>query len=69
MTTASPRWFKSSYSENGGQCVEWAPERAAATGEFMVRDSKDPEGPVLSFPADSFTGFIAGIKADEFPTL
>ncbi|NEE41865.1 DUF397 domain-containing protein, partial [Streptomyces sp. SID7982] len=24
MTTETPRWFTSSYSENGGQCVEVA---------------------------------------------
>ncbi|MEN8655333.1 DUF397 domain-containing protein [Streptomyces sp. 21So2-11] len=70
MTTdESSRWAKSSYSDNGGNCLEWVPQHASVAGEFMIRDSKDPEGPVLSFPAASFTGFIAGIKADEFPTL
>ncbi|GCD35383.1 hypothetical protein OEIGOIKO_03126 [Streptomyces chrestomyceticus JCM 4735] len=24
MTTETPRWFKSSYSENGGVCIEVA---------------------------------------------
>ncbi len=55
-------WFKSSYSGNGGTCVEWAPAQAAATGMVSVRDSKDPSGPVLSVPSRSFAEFIAGVK-------
>ncbi|WP_405743532.1 DUF397 domain-containing protein [Streptomyces sp. NBC_01525] len=27
MTTESPRWFKSSYSNNGGNCIEIAADR------------------------------------------
>ncbi|MER7989441.1 DUF397 domain-containing protein [Streptomyces noursei] len=65
MTTDSPRWSKSSYSSNGGACVEWAPTSAASTGAVPVRDSKTPEGPVLSFPVASFSSFIAAIKGNE----
>ncbi|RBL84427.1 DUF397 domain-containing protein, partial [Streptomyces cavourensis] len=33
-----PDWTASSYSQNnGGECVEWAPTYAAATGEVLVR--------------------------------
>ncbi|MGW6743357.1 DUF397 domain-containing protein [Streptomyces sp. NPDC055025] len=66
MTTESPRWFKSSYSANGGSCVEWAPAYASATGVVPVRDSKDPSGPVLNVPAGAFASFVAGVKAGEF---
>ena len=59
MTTESLRWFKSSYSENGGQCIEWAPEHAVMTGEFKVRDSKDPSGPHLTLTAEGFAGLVA----------
>ena len=31
-----------------------------------VRDSKDPDGPVLTFSADAFSAFIAGIKDGQF---
>ncbi|WP_275464298.1 DUF397 domain-containing protein [Streptomyces noursei] len=48
MTPDSLRWVKSSYSNNGGQCIEWAPEHAAAAGEVLVRDSKTPTGPHLT---------------------
>ncbi|WP_063834497.1 DUF397 domain-containing protein [Streptomyces griseolus] len=52
MTTdsATPAWVKSSYSGNGGTCVEWAPGHAATTGAVPVRDSKNPGGPVLTGP-------------------
>ncbi|MEV7426270.1 DUF397 domain-containing protein [Streptomyces sp. NPDC091212] len=69
MTTQSPRWFKSSYSEHGGQCIEVATNLATTHGTVPVRDSKDPSGPVLDFPATAFTTFIAGVKTGEFPTL
>ncbi|MFF5630532.1 DUF397 domain-containing protein, partial [Streptomyces sp. NPDC012623] len=47
MTTESPRWFTSSYSENGGACVEVATNLTSAHGTVPVRDSKDPNGPGL----------------------
>ncbi|MFW6694743.1 DUF397 domain-containing protein [Streptomyces sp. MAR4 CNX-425] len=70
MTTESPspRWHKSSYSDNGGQCIEVAANLVAARGVVPVRDSKDPSGPVLDFTADAFASFVAGVKAGEFPT-
>jgi hypothetical protein len=63
MSSESPslRWVKSSYSGNGGSCVEWAPD-AAATGTVPVRDSKDLTGPVLTFPTAAFSSFVAGVK-------
>ncbi|MFJ2955378.1 DUF397 domain-containing protein [Streptomyces sp. NPDC087270] len=69
MTTESPRWFTSSYSANGGQCVEVAANLAASRGIVPVRDSKDPGGPVLAFPAAAFASFVAGVKAGEFPLV
>lgn len=59
MTTESPRWFKSSYSGNGGQCIEVA---ANIPGAVPVRDSKNPDGPALLFPAAAWSGFIGGVK-------
>lgn len=66
MTTESPRWFTSSYSENGGACVAVAANLAATRGVVPVRDSKNPSGPVLGFPADAFSSFVEGVKAGEF---
>lgn len=48
-------WRKSSHSGDQGACVEMA-----TAGEAVaVRDSKDPTGPVLSFPAAAWTAFAA----------
>lgn len=66
MTTESPRWFTSSYSNNGGACVEVAANFAALRGVVPVRDSKSTSGPVLDFPTTSFASFVAGVKAGDF---
>ncbi|MFI1825141.1 DUF397 domain-containing protein [Streptomyces sp. NPDC020412] len=61
--TTANEWVRSSYSgSSGGQCVEWAPAHASATGVVPVRDSKTPTGPVLHLPATAFATFVTGIK-------
>lgn len=65
-TTVSPRWFKSSYSDNGGTCVEVAANLAGSFGVVPVRDSKNPNGPALTLPTEAFTTFVAGVKAGAF---
>lgn len=58
------QWRKSSYSGgNGGACVEVAVLR---DGSRAVRDSKDPDGPKLSFAPDEWRAFTAAMKAGEF---
>ncbi|MFI2293165.1 DUF397 domain-containing protein [Streptomyces niveus] len=64
--TTEPRWFTSSYSDNGGACVEVAANLAATRGVVPVRDSKSTDSPVLDLPACSFASFVAGVKAGEF---
>ena len=68
MTTDTPRWVKSSYSDNGGACVEVAANLAVPHGVVPVRDSKNPDGPALSLPAASFASFMVGVKAGAFGT-
>ncbi|MFF0566924.1 DUF397 domain-containing protein [Streptomyces sp. NPDC004041] len=65
MTTETPRWFTSSYSENGGQCVEVATNLAAPHGIVPVRDSKNVTGPALTVPAAAFSAFVAGVRAGD----
>ncbi|MFF9073601.1 DUF397 domain-containing protein [Streptomyces sp. NPDC014646] len=65
-TTESPHWFKSSYSNNGGNCVEVAANLIVSCGVVPVRDSKNPNGPVLNTTTDAFTSFVTGIKSGEF---
>ncbi|GAA2250177.1 DUF397 domain-containing protein [Streptomyces amakusaensis] len=66
MTTIEPlNWIKSSYSNNGGACVEWAPEHASASGVVPVRDSKRPTGPSLMVSPSAWTGLIALARSAE----
>lgn len=65
MTTESLRWFKSSYSENGGACVEVATNLATPHGIVPVRDSKNVSGSTLTIPATAFTAFVAGVRAGD----
>ncbi|MFG2112761.1 DUF397 domain-containing protein [Streptomyces sp. NPDC048718] len=66
MTTDIPQWFTSSYSGNGGTCVEVATNLVASRGTVPVRDSKVPAGPEVHLSASAFTAFVAGVKSDEF---
>lgn len=53
-------WRKSSYSSgNGGNCVEVA---AGGAGVVAVRDSKDPDGPALTFSPADWSAFITSLK-------
>ncbi|KND34637.1 DUF397 domain-containing protein [Streptomyces acidiscabies] len=66
MSTESPRWFKSSYSENGGVCVEVATNLAVSHGKVPVRDSKHQAGPVLDVHPEAFTAFLSALNSPEF---
>ncbi|MFD4173153.1 DUF397 domain-containing protein [Streptomyces anulatus] len=69
MKTESPRWFKSSYSANGGNCIEVAANLAAARGIVPVRDSKAVDGPVVAVPAAAFAAFVAGVRGGTFDAV
>ncbi|MEV8324368.1 Scr1 family TA system antitoxin-like transcriptional regulator [Kitasatospora sp. NPDC056731] len=58
-TKTDAPWRKSSYSgNNGGNCVEVATTRPGR----LVRDSKDPEGPVLDFSPVAWQSFIDAVR-------
>ncbi|MEM8926347.1 MAG: DUF397 domain-containing protein [Actinomycetota bacterium] len=60
------RWRKSSFSANGGaNCVEVA----RVDDEIAVRNSNDPDGPVLRFTGSELAAFVAGCGAGEFDDL
>lgn len=48
-------WRKARRSMGNGDCVEVAP----ANGKIFVRDSKNPSGPALEYPADAWRNFLA----------
>ncbi|MBK0377172.1 DUF397 domain-containing protein [Streptomyces sp. RB110-1] len=68
MVIESARWFTSSYSNNGGDCVEVAANLATSRGIVPVRDSKVMDGPVVSVPVTAFAAFVAGVRGGTFDT-
>jgi hypothetical protein len=57
-------WKKSTESDASGPwCVEAS---GAVNGDVLVRDSKDPNGPVLCFSPDEWRAFIGGVMKGEF---
>jgi uncharacterized protein DUF397 len=55
-------WRKSTRSSTNGACVEV--RRTMSSVE--VRDTKDRNGPVLSFSTEQWGGFVAGLHNGEF---
>lgn len=57
-------WVKSSYSsQDGGNCVEWAPSVALATDAVPVRDSKDASLPGFAVSGSAWAAFVGSLKA------
>ena len=51
-------WRKSTYSGGGGnECLEIADAQTT-----LVRDSKTPQGPILTFRPQTWTAFVEDIK-------
>jgi hypothetical protein len=46
---------------NNGDCVEVAP----ANGTIFVRDSKNPAGPALAYPANAWRNFLAQARMES----
>jgi hypothetical protein len=58
-------WQKSTRSNGSGDCVETA---RLDDSVQAVRDSKDPDGPVLTFATSEWQTFVGGVKAGDFDT-
>jgi len=56
-----PVWRKSTASEAGG-CVEVAPTEQGV----LVRHSRDPSGPLLTFSRSEWAAFLVGVQNGEF---
>ena len=54
-------WRKSSYSGQDGDCIEVG----EYAGTILVRDSKNPGGPVLAVRAAAWRSFTGTIGADQ----
>ena len=59
------QWRKSIRSIGNGECVEAAP----LSGNVAVRDSKNPGGAVLLYPAEAWRSFLDGAKNGDFDPL
>jgi hypothetical protein len=59
-------WRKSSYSggDQGSECVEVG---VGVPGVVPVRDSKDPQGPVLAFTPSAWTAFVTSVRDGGLP--
>lgn len=55
-------WKKSTHSASEN-CVE---ARFTGAGDVQLRDSKHPDGPVLTFTPARWNAFIGGVKTGEF---
>ncbi|GAA2646483.1 DUF397 domain-containing protein [Paractinoplanes durhamensis] len=58
-------WRTADRGEGGGNRVEVA---LLPDGGWAVRDSRDPEGPILFFTPAEVHAFVAGVKDGEFDT-
>lgn len=57
----SAAWRKSSYSNGATQCVE----AASIGGLTAIRDSKDPEGPVLLLAGRQMRALVRSIRTGQ----
>lgn len=62
---ATTQWIKAAASSGAGQCIEMR----RRTDGVDVRDSKDPEGPVLHYTPGEFAAWLDGAKKGEFDHL
>ncbi|WP_069169658.1 DUF397 domain-containing protein [Streptomyces griseus] len=64
LDLSAVNWRKSSYSNSdGGACIEVSDDVAALV---PVRDSKNPQGPALTFSVDGWASFVAAVKGEAF---
>jgi hypothetical protein len=64
--TAGTTWRKATKSNGSGSCVLMAD---LGDGRIGVRDSKDPDGPVLRFTRAEIDAWLDGARNGEFDEL
>jgi hypothetical protein len=66
--TTTLRWRKSSYSVHD-DCVEVADLGTVVGTAIAVRNSRDPDGPTLTFSRPELLAFARGLASGEFDDL
>lgn len=61
------KWQKSRRSNPSGNCVELAP--LPGGHEIAMRNSRDPEGPVLIYTVDEIRAMVDGARDGDFDNL
>jgi hypothetical protein len=61
MTDRHDRLWRTSSRSSGGNCVQVAVDATTV----LIRDSKNPQGPVLEIGVDAFREFIAFVKESD----
>ena len=61
LMVADLQWRKARRSANNGACVEVAP----VNGQIAVRDSMNPDGSWLRYPARSWQDFLSALKGES----
>lgn len=62
IEAASLQWRKARRSANNGACVEAAP----SGGRILIRDSKDPGGPILEYASKAWCLFTSEARAGRY---
>ena len=60
------QWRKARKSNPNGACVQLAP---TSDGNVAMRNSRDPQGPVLYFTKRELDAFLDGARKREFDDL
>lgn len=60
-------WRKSGRSGASGNCVELA--RLPHDSGYMIRNSRNPEGPTLIFTREEIAAFLTGVRDGDFDDL
>jgi len=63
MEGSDLRWKIARRSAGNGACVEIAP----MAGAILIRDSKDPDGPILRCSPETFRSFLDASRNGIFP--
>ncbi|MEV5408830.1 DUF397 domain-containing protein [Thermopolyspora sp. NPDC052614] len=72
MDLTNVTWRKSTYSGGDNACVEVAQVAMRKTDTeriFVLRDSKNPDGPRLHLTHAAWNAFRVGIKSGDFDHL